>query len=89
MKTWIASGTLLVCLLTVGESLASWEVSSLGAADGAPPPAESVKAVSAAASQAREYRDSTTAIGTVLALRSVKLRSRTSSACTSRNCQTR
>jgi hypothetical protein len=40
MKTWIASGTLLVSLLAVGASLASWKVSSLSPADSASPPAE-------------------------------------------------
>jgi membrane fusion protein, multidrug efflux system len=74
MKTWIASGTLLVCLLAVGASLASWKASSLNAADGAPPPAEPAEAVSAAVAQGRDHRDSATAIGTVLALRSVTLR---------------
>jgi membrane fusion protein, multidrug efflux system len=74
MKTWIASGTLLVSLLAVGASLASWKVSSLHAADGAPPPAEPAEAVSAVVARAREHRDSTSAIGTVLALRSVTLR---------------
>jgi membrane fusion protein, multidrug efflux system len=74
MKTWIASGTLLVSLLAVGASLASWKVSSLSPPDGAPAPAEPAEAVSAAVAQAREHRESTSAIGTVLALRSVTLR---------------
>jgi membrane fusion protein, multidrug efflux system len=74
MKPWIASGTLLVSLLAVGASLASWKVASLTPAEGAPAPAEPAEAVSAAVAQAREHRESTSAIGTVLALRSVILR---------------
>jgi membrane fusion protein, multidrug efflux system len=74
MKTWIASGTLFISLLAVGASLASWKVSSLSPHDGASPPAEPAEAVSAAVAQAREHRESSSAIGTVLALRSVTLR---------------
>jgi membrane fusion protein (multidrug efflux system) len=74
MKTWIASATLLVSLLAVGASLASWKVSSLQAPLSEAPPAEPAEAVSAAVAQAREHRESATAIGTVLALQSVTLR---------------
>ena len=75
MKTWIASGTLLVSLIGIGASLASWKASSLSAADGASAPAaEPAEAVSAVVARARDHRDSATAIGTVLALRSVTLR---------------
>ena len=74
MKTWIASGTLLVSLLAVGASLGGWKASSLNAAGGATPAAEPAEAVSAAVARARDHRDSVTAIGTVLALRSVTLR---------------
>jgi membrane fusion protein, multidrug efflux system len=74
MKTWIASGTLLVSLLAVGASLASWKVSSMSPPDGASPPAEPAEAVSATVAQAREHRERSSAIGTVLALRSVTLR---------------
>lgn len=74
MKPWIASGTLLVSLLAVGGSLASWKAASLTPPEGATAPAEPAEAVSAAVAQAREHRESTSAIGTVLALRSVTLR---------------
>lgn len=74
MKPWIASGALLACLLLVGASLASWKVASLHAPDDAPPAAEPAETVSAAVARAREHRASVTAIGTVLALRSVTLR---------------
>ena len=74
MKTWIASGTLLACLLGVGAALASWKVSTLNEADSATAPAEPAEAVSAVVARAREHRENTTAIGTVLALRSVTLR---------------
>lgn len=74
MKTWIASGTLLASLLAVGATLASWKVSSMSPPDGASPAAEPAEAVSAAVAQAREHRERSSAIGTVLALRSVTLR---------------
>lgn len=74
MKTWIASGTLLASLLAVGATLASWKVSSMSPPDGAAPAAEPAEAVSAAVAQAREHRERSSAIGTVLALRSVTLR---------------
>jgi membrane fusion protein (multidrug efflux system) len=75
MNRWIASGTLLVSLVGVGAALAAWKANSLSAADAAssrqPEPTE---AVGAAVAQAREHRQATSAIGTVLALRSVTLR---------------
>jgi membrane fusion protein (multidrug efflux system) len=74
MKTWIASATLLASLLAVGASLASWKASSLQAPGDAVAPSEPAEAVSAAVAQAREHRESATAIGTVLALQSVTLR---------------
>jgi membrane fusion protein, multidrug efflux system len=74
MKTWIASGTLLVSLLTVAASLTSWKVSSMSPPEGAAPPAEPAEAVTSAVARAREHLESTSAIGTVLALRSVTLR---------------
>jgi membrane fusion protein (multidrug efflux system) len=75
MRTWIASGTLLVALLGVGASLAGWKASSLSAADSASATAvEPAEAVSAAVARLREHRDTASAIGTVLALRSVTLR---------------
>jgi len=75
MNRWIASGTLLVSLAAVGAALAAWKANSLGSADAAaahyPEPTE---AVGAAVAQLREHRQATSAIGTVLALRSVTLR---------------
>lgn len=75
MNRWIASGTLLVSLVGVGAALAAWKANSLSTADAAssrqPEPTE---AVGAAVAQAREHRQATSAIGTVLALRSVTLR---------------
>ncbi len=74
MKTWITSGALPASLLAVGASIASWKVSTLDEAAGAPPAAEPAEAVSAVVARASEHRESSTAIGTVLALRSVTLR---------------
>jgi len=75
MNRWIASGALLASLVGVGGSLAAWKYTSIKGADEAsaqhPEPTESVTSVLA---QAREHRAATSAIGTVLALRSVTLR---------------
>jgi membrane fusion protein (multidrug efflux system) len=75
MNRWIASGTLLVSLVGVGAALAAWKANSLSAADAASSQQhEPTEAVGAAVAQAREHRQATSAIGTVLALRSVTLR---------------
>jgi membrane fusion protein, multidrug efflux system len=73
MNRWIASGALIASLVGVGGSLAAWKYTSIKDANDAqhPEPTESVTAVLA---QAREHRAATSAIGTVLALRSVTLR---------------
>lgn len=71
---WIG-GLLLVTVVASGGALAAWKGSSLhqsaAAAAAQPEPAETVTAAEA---RTREYQPSTTAIGTVLALRSVTLR---------------
>ena len=75
MNRWITSGVLLASVAGVGASLAGWKYASLAEADAAsaqhPEPTESV---SAAMAQAREHRPLVSAIGTVLALRSITLR---------------
>ena len=66
---------LLVSLLVAGVALAGWNVSSMAAADAAaanqPEPIESV---TTALAKERQYRPTTTSIGTVLALNSITLR---------------
>jgi membrane fusion protein (multidrug efflux system) len=75
MNRWIASGVLLVSVAGVGASLAGWKYASLADADAASAQApEPTESVSAAMAQPREHRPSVSAIGTVLALRSVTLR---------------
>jgi membrane fusion protein (multidrug efflux system) len=75
MTRVIKSAALLTALLGIGGGLAAWKFSSIGSANASsaayPEPAESV---TAAVARAREHRQATTAIGTVMALRSVTLR---------------
>lgn len=74
-RSWINSAALLTVLAGLGSGLTLWKHASLRAAEAAsasqPEPAESVVAATAVE---REHRQSTTAIGTVVALRSVSLR---------------
>jgi len=74
MNRWIASGTLLVSIVSVGAALAAWKANSLSAAAASAQHPEPTEAVGAAVAQAREHRQAISAIGTVLALRSVTLR---------------
>ena len=75
MNKVIKSAVLLTALLGIGGALAAWKYNAVASshAAGAHQP-EPVEAVTAATAQAREHRSATTAIGTVLALRSVTLR---------------
>jgi membrane fusion protein (multidrug efflux system) len=72
---WTRSTLLIVALLAVGAGLLAWKVTALAdsaaAAENQPEPMESI--VVAAATQ-RPYTPSTTAVGTVVARRSVTLR---------------
>jgi membrane fusion protein (multidrug efflux system) len=68
----IRSAVLLTALVGIGGALAAWKFGADGQAAAAQP--EPAEAVSAAPAVAREHRAATTAIGTVLALRSVTLR---------------
>lgn len=75
MNRVIQSAVLLTALFGIGGGLAAWKASSTAAALASsanhPEPAE---AVTAAVAREREHRQATSAIGTVLALRSVTLR---------------
>ncbi len=74
-RTWIGSTFLLATIVAAAGTLAAWKRGAMQAADAAaasqPEPAESV---TVALASEREHRDTTTSIGTVLALRSVTLR---------------
>lgn len=73
-RAWIGSTLLLVVVLATGGGLAAWKSSEIREAEAAaatqPEPLESVTAVVA---REREHRPTTTAIGTVRALRSITL----------------
>lgn len=73
MNNVIRSAVLLTALVGIGGALAAWKFGAAAQASAAGQ-AEPAEAVSAAAAVAREHRAATTAIGTVLALRSVTLR---------------
>lgn len=73
MNNVIRSAVLLTALVGIGGALAAWKFGEdPQAASGAQ--AEPAEAIAAAPAVAREHRAATTAIGTVLALRSVTLR---------------
>lgn len=74
-RRWIGSSLLLVTVVATGGGLAAWKHASIEEANAAsanqPEPVESV---TAAVAMEREHRQTTTSIGTVLALRSISLR---------------
>jgi membrane fusion protein, multidrug efflux system len=74
-RGWIGSSVLLATIAALGVGLGAWKYSSLQKSNAAsanqPEPMESV---TVAVASEREYRPTTTSIGTVLALRSVTLR---------------
>lgn len=74
-RVWIGSVLLLLGVLGAGAALATWKASSIeaSAAAGAQMP-EPVETVTAATATTAEHRATTTAIGTVVALRSITLR---------------
>lgn len=73
-RRWIAPLVLLGTVVGTGVLLAAWKHSSTPTVEGAATSAEPVELVTVAPAVAREYRPTTTAIGTVLALRSITLR---------------
>ena len=74
-RGWVASSLLIAAIVVLGVILAVWKHSSIEAAEAqsANQP-EPMEMVTAAVASAREHRETTTSIGTVLALRSVELR---------------
>jgi len=73
-KTLVRALILLAVVLAAGAGLAAWKNAALEASATPPAGAEPMEAVTAAVAQSREHRPTVTAIGTVLALRSVTLR---------------
>ena len=74
-RGWVALSVLIAAIVVLGVTLAVWKHSSIEAAEAqsANQP-EPMEMVTAAVASAREHRETTTSIGTVLALRSVELR---------------
>jgi membrane fusion protein (multidrug efflux system) len=72
----IAGSTLLLAtVLVTGGGLAAWKVAALrGAEEAAANQPEPVESITAAPAEERQYRPTTTSIGTVLALNSITLR---------------
>lgn len=74
-RSWRRSALLVGAVLLIGATLTLWKFSSLRAAEAAAAnPAEPVEVVTAAPAAERAHSATTTAIGTVRALRSVTLR---------------
>jgi membrane fusion protein (multidrug efflux system) len=74
-RGWIGSILLLLVVVGVAASLGAWKVASIqkAIAAGADRP-EQMESITVAAATEREHRRSTTAIGTVVALRSIALK---------------
>jgi membrane fusion protein (multidrug efflux system) len=74
-RGWVGSALLVATVVVIGGGLAAWKHAALRKSDAssATQP-EPMEAVTAAVAQQRQYRPSTTSIGTVLALRSITLR---------------
>lgn len=74
-RVWLGSTLLLLTVIGAGAGLAAWKSAAIREADEtlASQP-EPMEAVTAAVAKQREHRPTTTAIGTVLALRSITLR---------------
>src|SRR5436309_12829042 len=74
-RGWVGSAVLLGTLLVTAGSLVAWKHAAARKADAAaasqPEPIESV---TLAVARARQYRPTTTSVGTVLALNSITLR---------------
>ena len=74
-RGWAGSAVLLATLLFTGGGLVAWKRASMKSADAAAAhQPEPVEAVSIAVAKEREYRPTTTSVGTVLALNSITLR---------------
>jgi membrane fusion protein (multidrug efflux system) len=75
LRGWIASGVLLAAVVGVASGLALWKKKSIETAiEASAHRPEQMESISVAIAQSREYRRTTTAIGTVWALRSIALK---------------
>jgi membrane fusion protein (multidrug efflux system) len=75
LRVWIGSTLLFAAVAGTGVSLAAWKYASLQEADAASAnQPEPMEMVSVAVAKERSHRETTTSIGTVLALRSITLR---------------
>jgi membrane fusion protein, multidrug efflux system len=78
-RSWLRSSLLLGTIVVIGGGLAAWKTSAIHASEAAAAnQPEPMELVTAAVATDREYRETMTAIGTVLALRSVSLRNEVS-----------
>lgn len=74
IRTWVGTFVLFGGLAAAGVALASWKASEMQAAEAAAASQpEPQAAITAAIAEQREYRRTTTAIGTVIALQSITL----------------
>jgi membrane fusion protein, multidrug efflux system len=74
-RRWIGSIVLIVAVIATGTALAAWKHSALEKAGAAAASqAEPVESVETAVAKEREHRPVTTAIGTVVAMRSISVR---------------
>ena len=78
-RSWFRSGVLIVAIVVIGGLLAAWKTSAIHASEAAAAnQPEPMELVNAAVATEREHRATSTAIGTVLAIRSVSLRNEVS-----------
>jgi membrane fusion protein (multidrug efflux system) len=78
-RTWFRSGLLIAALIVSGGGLAAWKSSAIHASEAAAADQpEPMELVTAAVATDREHHETSTAIGTVLAMRSVSLRNEVS-----------
>jgi membrane fusion protein, multidrug efflux system len=74
-RGWIGTSVLLVMVVAVGVGLAGWKYASIqGTLAASANQSEPMEVAMVAVAQEREHRQTTTSIGTVLALRSITLR---------------
>jgi RND family efflux transporter MFP subunit len=74
-RGWAGSTVLLLAIAVTGGGLAAWKSASLKSADeAAASQPEPIEAITTAVAKERQYRPTTTSIGTVLALNSITLR---------------
>jgi membrane fusion protein (multidrug efflux system) len=73
-RGWIASTLLLGMIVTTGAALAAWKINALNASNAAAASQpEPMEMVTTGVATEREYRPTTTSVGTVLALQSITL----------------